>query len=273
MIEQETHIIHDQSLAHLIGSTHPFFTINAETIINTWRLLGILLLVACIMRMMLHKPGRAQFIALEIASAFIDITKQALGFFSFNHTAFIASLFIFILFSNTLSIIPWFDEPTNDLNTTLALGITAFIYTQAAAIWVMGLWPYIKGYFSPIFVMFPLNIIGKVSSVISLSFRLFGNIAGGAIIVSMYALRLIQTSIYGELFGFGLLGLLIAFTKHIKKRSKLMVLASACAFSLLLSPNILMTLFFGVFEGFLQAFVFTMLSVTYLASAIQGEGH
>jgi F-type H+-transporting ATPase subunit a len=273
MTGQETHIIHDQSLAHLIGSTHPFFTINAETIVNTWALLIVLTILCCLFRFFLSYGGRAQYLVLEMVRTIMDVTKQAIGFFSFNHLSFIATLFIFILFSNTLSIIPWLDEPTNDLNTTLALGLASFVYAQGAAIYQVGLFAYIKGYFSPIFIMFPLNIIGKVSSMISLSFRLFGNIAGGAIIVSMYLLQIVYASIYGQLIGIGCIGLLIALLKHVKKRSSLAVIVSACAFSLFLSPNLLMTLFFGVFEGFLQAFVFTMLSLTYLSSAIQGEGH
>ena len=62
--------------------------------------------------------------------SFIDLCSQSFGFFSFNHTAFIISLFTFILLCNCIAIIPWVEEPTKELNTTLALGILSFLYIQ-----------------------------------------------------------------------------------------------------------------------------------------------
>ena len=89
--------------------------------------------------------------------------------------------------------------------------------------------------------MLPLNIVGKIATVVSLSFRLFGNIFGGFIIATIY-LKLIEGSILAETIG----------------------MFSGVA--------LVITLFFGLFEGFLQAFVFSMLTLTYLSIALQGEG-
>jgi len=88
--------------------------------------------------------------------------------------------------------------------------------------------------------MLPLNIVGKIASILSISFRLFGNIFGGVTIAALYY-NTIEGSWLGESFG------------------------------LLSGINFLITLFFGLFEGFLQAFVFTMLTVTYLSIALQGH--
>jgi len=136
--------------------------------------------------------------------------------------------------------IPWLKEPTTDLNTTIALGLISFFYTQAVSIKTRGLFQYIKGYFSPFFLMLPLNIIGKLASIVSLSFRLFGNIFGGAIITDLH---------------FGLLEKSVVFQ----------VLGIASGF------NLVLKLFFGLFEGCLQAFVFTMLTLTYLSIALQTD--
>jgi len=192
--------------------------------------------------------------------------------YSLSHFVFISTLFVFIALANTLSIVPWLDEPTTDINTAFALGISAFVYTQYAAIKYTGLAPYLKSFFSPFFIMFPLNIIGKLSSVISLAFRLFGNIAGGSIIFGMY-LMLIRHNIYSELFGIGVFSALIVTALKLYQRAPLTTIIQGSLFALLLSSNMLMTLFFTVFEGCLQAFVFTMLSLTYLSNALQGEGH
>jgi len=264
---------HQWSLASLWGHQHPLLTINAETVIYTWIMLGLLFIIALLLRLTLNTNGRARFMVLTLVSSLADTTKQTLGVFSFNHFSFIATLFVFIALANTLSLIPWLDEPTNDINTTLALGIIAFIYTQHTSIKQIGITQYIKGYFSPVFILLPLNIIGKLSSVISLSFRLFGNIAGGGIIASMYFGQLVRSSIYTELLCIGAFSLILAILFCMYKRYSVGIMLNFALLSLFFSPNMLITLFFGVFEGFLQAFVFTTLSLTYLATALQGDSH
>lgn len=231
------------SLSSLIGYQHPFFTINSHTVINTWIMILLLLLLVIPIRWVLKKKTSViRYVIMHVIRFFIDMVEQALGYFSFNHFCFIFSLFCFIFFCNILSLIPFLEEPTADLNTALTVGIVSFIYTQWATIAHGGLWPYIKSYFSPFFIMLPLNIISKLASIISISFRLFGNIFGGSIITNIY-FGAIKFSILAELVG------------------------------IISGLNIIIVLFFTLFEGFLQAFVFTMLSLTYLAMALQGEGH
>ncbi|HRN78103.1 MAG TPA: FoF1 ATP synthase subunit a [Candidatus Dependentiae bacterium] len=232
------------SLGFVFKSDHPFFTINARTITHTWILLGLLTLLLLVVRfIILKKKSTARFIVLEFVRFFIDMCMQSMGtFFSFTHFSFITALFIFIFCGNILSTIPWLEEPTQDLNTTLALGVIAFLYTQIAAVRAQGIKAYIAGYFAPFFIMLPLNIVGKLASVVSISFRLFGNIFGSSIITRIY-FSAIEGSLIAESAG------------------------------LLTGLNIGMALFFSLFEGFLQAFVFAMLSLTYLSIALQGEGH
>ena len=90
--------------------------------------------------------------------------------------------------------------------------------------------------------MLPLNIVGKLSSIISISFRLFGNIFGGAIITKLY-FTAIRGSIILELLG------------------------------ILSGTNFLIIAFFTLFEGLLQAFVFAMLTLTYISLGTQEGGH
>ena len=83
---------------------------------------------------------------------------------------------------------------------------------------------YIKSYFEPVFFLMPLNVIGELAKIVSISFRLFGNIMGGAIII---------------------------------------LVVSYLTFSILLPP--FLNVFFGLFVGTIQAFVFTMLTVVYIS--------
>jgi F-type H+-transporting ATPase subunit a len=233
---------HFWSIEELVGFSHPFLRINSETVIHTWIILAILFTLLLLIRFVLLRNPIGRYLAVSYVEFFINLTKQSLGTFVFNHFAFINALFLFILFCNVSSLIPWIEEPTRDLNTTLALGIISFIYTQTVGIRSQGLWNYIKDFFKPIFIFFPLNVIGKLSSIVSISFRLFGNIFGGSIISGLY---------FGAIKGSWLI-------------------ESVALFSGL---NFAIIAFFTIFEGGLQAFVFAMLSLTYISLSLQGEGH
>jgi F-type H+-transporting ATPase subunit a len=222
------------------GYTHPFWSLNSITLRDTWIVLGMLLLIALPINYILsQKRSILRYILTSFIQSFIDLTDQALGFFSTNHFNFVTSLFCFIFLCNIASLIPFMEEPTQDLNTTFALGIIAFIYTQFYAIKTHGFKEYFREYCEPFFLMFPLHVVGKLATVVSISFRLYGNIFGGATISKLYFSAL-HGSFFYELIG-------------------------------LCSVNMVMFLFFGLFEGFLQAFVFTMLTITYLAIAVQHE--
>ena len=75
------------------------------------------------------------------------------------------------------------EEPTKDINTTLGLGIMGFFIAHGTAITAKGLKQYLKEYFEPMCFLMPLNVVGEVAQVISISFRLFGNVLGGSIII------------------------------------------------------------------------------------------
>jgi F-type H+-transporting ATPase subunit a len=92
-------------------------------------------------------------------------------------------MFIFLLLCNWIGIIPGFEEPTKDLNTTLGLGVMGFFIAHATGIKAKGFSEYVKEYFRPMFFLMPLNVVGELAKVISISFRLFGNIMGGSIII------------------------------------------------------------------------------------------
>jgi F-type H+-transporting ATPase subunit a len=82
-----------------------------------------------------------------------------------------------------LGTFPKLEEPTKDLNTPLGLGVLGFFIAHHAGIRAKGFKEYAKEYFQPMFFMAPLNIIGELSKVVSISFRLYGNMVGGAIII------------------------------------------------------------------------------------------
>lgn len=224
-----------------LGLTHHFWAVNTQTLLATWAVIAILLGLTLATRLTIKNPNSMfRFLVVKFVANFKALIDQTIGAFHFRHFSFIASLFIFILACNLISIIPGLEEPTSDIMTTLALGIIAFGYTQFSAIESNGLKKYLKSYLEPFFIMLPLNIIGNLASIISISFRLFGNIFGGAVISHLWY-SAISAHILAELIGI---------------------------FS---GINLTLTVFFVLFEGFIQAFVFCMLSLTYLSIEVRQE--
>ena len=166
-----------------LGFTHPFFSVGPEeahVILQTWIILGILFFLCLPVRWLLkNRFGVIRYLILSSVDSFIGLCKQSMGILIFPHLAFITAIFLFILFCNIISIVPWMEEPTQNLNTTLGLAITSFFYIQYHGIRAHGIKGYLKEYTEPFFIMAPLHLISKLASIVSISFRLFGNIYGG----------------------------------------------------------------------------------------------
>lgn len=223
------------------GFIHPFWTLQADTLSSSFFILTVIIIGSIFVnRCLNNEKSLVRFVALQYVNAFKDLLVQTLKSAPVNHLSFIASLFTFILMCNTVQVVPWFEEPTKDLNTTLALGLISFFYVQFYSLKVNGIKNYCLEYFEPFSLMFPLNVVGTLTSIVSLSFRLFGNIFGGFVISSLYA----------------------------KMASSSIILR---VLTLISGTNILMLCIFGLFEGVIQAFVFAMLTLTYLSMEIVHE--
>ncbi len=236
----ETELFHEHYWHPLapFGLTVNLWRLNSDIIINTWFVLALIIILIIIARMALRtKNNITSYLVISFVRMFKDLLEQSLGYFNYNHFCFVTSLFTFIVLCNLISLFPFLEEPTKSLNTTLALGICSFIYVQASSISANGILGYLKEFTEPFFFMLPLHVVGLLATIISVSFRLFGNILGGAIISTLY----LKTIGGNPLFEIA--GIISGF-------------------------NITITLFFVVFEGLIQAFVFSMLSLTYLSLAL-----
>jgi F-type H+-transporting ATPase subunit a len=181
-------------------------TFNLEAIVMTWIVIFSLVVFGFFAaRKKATFPRPIQLIGELIVSAFYGLTEDALDKErAKKYAPLTCALFMFLLLSNWLGIIPHLHEPTKDLNTPLSLGIMGFVIAHAAGIRSKGLKTYLKEYCSPIFFMMPLNVIGEMAKVVSISFRLFGNIMGGSIIimvVSYLSYNLILPPLLNAFFG------------------------------------------------------------------------
>jgi len=182
------------------------WTFNLEAIVMTWIVILTLIgfgFFAGRKRAMLPRP--IQMIGELIVATLYELTEDALDKEKAQKYApLTCALFMFLLLSNWLGIIPHLHEPTKDLNTPLSLGIMGFVIAHHAGIKSKGLKTYLKEYCSPIFFMMPLNVIGELAKVVSISFRLFGNIMGGSIIilvVSYLSYNLVLPPLLNAFFG------------------------------------------------------------------------
>lgn len=263
---------HKATFLSKIGLTGAFWTLHADTILYTWAAMLILFIVALIGHRYLkrNEPSKISILYEKLIILFMNLCKESFGIFHYRYFAFIMTIFLFTLFCCLTGLIPFLDESTNDLNTTLALGLTSFIYIQIQKIKCHGFLKYLKEFADPIPLLLPLNIIGELAKIASMSFRLFGNILGGGIIFSMIINFIDSQKTAQRIFIIlGLGSLLIIFLS--KKLPNLLAFKNRyirMIFSFSIFAAFLVTqlqLFFGIFEGAIQSFVLTMLTITYLS--------
>jgi F-type H+-transporting ATPase subunit a len=179
-MEDITHI--PQLTLHLFGFNLVF---NTYTILMTWVVMATLIVFGFLATKKIDfLPNPFQVVGEIFVSTFYGLTRDALDEeMAKKYFPLICGLFMFLLLSNWLGTFPKLEEPTKDLNTPLGLGVLGFFIAHHAGIKAKGFKGYAKDYFQPIFFMAPLNLIGELSKVVSISFRLYGNMVGGAIII------------------------------------------------------------------------------------------
>lgn len=158
---------------------------NLDTMIMSWLIIIVLLFFGWrATKAIKFVPGRTQAVGELLVGAIYGLANDTLDpKLARRYAPMVCTLFMFLVLCNWWGIIPGFSEPTKDLNMPLALGIMSFCISHFEGIRHKGFKNYVKGYFSPIFLMAPINIIGELSKVVSMSFRIFGNIMGGSIII------------------------------------------------------------------------------------------
>jgi F-type H+-transporting ATPase subunit a len=136
-------------------------------------------------------PGTLQNVMEVVVEGIDTFLTDTMGPQGRKFFPLIATLGIYILTSNLLGLIPGFESPTSNLNTTVSMAVVVFAMTHIVGVRVHGI-KYLKQFMGPIWwltpLMIPIEIISHFSRVISLSFRLFGNIKGEDIVLAVVLL-------------------------------------------------------------------------------------
>jgi len=206
------------------------FKLNA-TILFTWLIMAILVVGSWLVTRKITSAltmSKGQNMLEVIVGGVMDQIQEVSQQDPRPYLPFIGSLFLFIITSNVLAIVPGFHPPTGSLSTTAALALCVFLAVPIFGIRKQGWRGYLRQYVQPTPIMLPFNIIGELSRTLALAVRLFGNIMSGTLIAAI-------------------------------------LLAIAPLFF----PILLQAL--GLLTGVIQAYIFSILAMVYIASATRAH--
>ena len=222
----------------------------SEASVNSWLVLFALCMLCLFMTHGMNSDIklRRHIIAEWIVEKTDNLVRQNMGPFFREFSPFICAILGLSAFSSLSSLVGMFPA-TSDFSTVFGWALLVFILITYYKL-KGGTWNYIKGYFEPIPFFAPLNVLGEIGKPISMSFRHYGNILSGSVISALVASALggLTRSLLGFLPGF----------------------LSKIPFLQVGIPAVL-SVYFDLFSGCLQAFIFAMLTMLNISGGFPEE--
>lgn len=258
-------------------------------------LVALLLIVASLKlgRNLQKRPTGVQVLVEKGVSMIYNLTESAMGAHNISWAPFMGTIFLSSICGSLIGLTGFLRSSTADLSCTLAWSIMVSVIIWYNNIKHNGFLGWLKGFTEPVIVMTPMNIISEIAQPISMAFRHFGNVAGGGVISSIiYAAFGLLSSLvlnfiadHGWLMGSILMvaGIAIFYFGRHKLGLKILAILSFVLglFGLLQALNILngvpilafgipalLSCYFDLFSGFVQALVFTLLTMVYIAGSL-----
>ena len=227
----------------------------SETVVVSWLVMLIItgLCIFLTRGLKVEHIGKRQALAELIVESAENLVRNNTGGTKFDYLIpFVGALFATSVVSNLISLVG-LRSPTADLSVEAAWALTVFTMITANKIKAGGLLGYLKGFTTPIPVMTPFNILSEIATPISMACRHFGNVLSGVVINGLIyaALGVASAALFGLIPG--------AVGDFL---SRIPILAVGL-------PAI-MSFYFDWFSGIMQAFIFTMLTIMYIANAAEG---
>ena len=165
-----------------------FFNYNigiSESIVVQWCIIALVaILCFYFTRGLKVIPNKKQNIIEIVMESINNLVRNNMGEGYMSFVPYVGTIAIFLGFMNLTGLVG-ISPPTADYSVTLALALITFFVVQWFAIKKIGLGHYFKGYAQPYSFMLPLNLIERVMLPVSLSFRLFGNMTAGIVIIEL----------------------------------------------------------------------------------------
>ena len=239
------------------------------------------------------RPGGAQVLVEKGVSMIYNLTTSVMGEHNARWTPFMGTIFLSSICGSLIGLTGFLRSTTADLSCVLVWSVMVSVIIWYNNIKHNGFLGWLKGFTEPIAVMTPMNVVSEIAQPFSMAFRHFGNVAGGGVISSIIyaAFGLLSTAVLnlvasnGWLMGAGLMLIGAGLFIFGRKKKFLLVLSIISfvigLFGLLQALGILsgvpilafgvpavLSCYFDLFSGFIQALVFTLLTMVYISGSL-----
>ena len=229
----------------------------------TWLVMLILTTLAYVAsRNIQLVPRGAQNFLEVVLEQFLQLIDDVMGHEGRRYLPLIATLGLFILVGNLMSLVPGLTGPTGNLNTTAACALVVFVAYHWIGIRRQGVLPYLKHFAGPVPLalkplMFVIEIISHLARPLSLTLRLFGNMTGGHILLAVIFFLMGLDGLIGWALSGSVVGAVVG--------------GVGGAVTIVFTVGFLYPL--KILVSLLQAFIFVMLTMLYISGAIEEAEH
>lgn len=260
-------------------------------------LVTVILAVAGVLigRKITVRPGKLQALVERLILMLRNMVAETMGAHNVHWTPYIATIFLSSILGSFIGLTGFLRSSTADLSVTLTWSIMTSVLIWYHNIKNFGFWDWIKGFAEPIAVMTPMNIISEIAQPASMAIRHFGNVAGGGVITTILytALSILSSVVLNAVSGtvivpivMLILGVLLTVWGFKGEKKKLLkkivgivfivlsILGALQYFEILSGVPIfqfgipaVLSVYFDLFSGFVQAFVFSLLNMVYISGA------
>ena len=283
-----------------VSGAQTLFSIGPVAITQTILSLIIVTATLCIAGVLLgrnlqKRPGKLQVLTEKGVTMLMNLVRDTMGEHNMSWVPYIGTIFLSSIFGSLIGMTGFLRSTTADLAVVLTWAVMTSVIIWYHSIKRNGFLGWLKGFTEPIWVMTPMNLVSEIAQPVAMAFRHFGNVAGGSIITMIIytALSLASTMLIRLISGsivlpvillVGSILLLVSNQKKKKLSNKIFsgILAVLGILGLLTHLNLLggvqipilqlgipavLSIYFDLFSGFVQAFVFSLLSMVYIAGA------
>lgn len=260
-------------------------------------LVTLLLIIFCVRcgRNLKKRPDGMQVLVEKGVNMLYTMVEENMGAHNLHWAPFIGTIFLSSILGSLIGLTGFLRSSTADLSCVLVWAVMVSVIIWRNGIKANGFKGWLRGFTEPIAVMTPMNIISEIAQPVSMAFRHFGNVAGGGVITSILYLALSAASnlllsliassgLTASIVLLGVGAAMIAVWKLRLHKKRLLIPAVLCAvlgaFGLLQATGLLsgvpvlafgipavLSCYFDLFSGFVQAYVFTLLTMVYIANS------
>ena len=241
--------LYEQFAGTMVDIFGNFGNLITQTTVSLFVVTILLMIIAYIVTRKIEKrPGGVQVLVEKVLNMLYNLVEQTMGKHNLKFAPYIGTLFVSCMFGSLIGTTMLFRSTTADFSVTLAYALVTSGMVWYHNIKANGFLNWLKGFTEPIFVMTPMNLISEVAQPMAMAFRHFGNIAGGGVLTTLiYAALAVASQAIFSWLPAQLVSLVPPFLQ-----------VGIPAF---------LSLYFDFFSAFVQAFVFCLLTMVYVAGA------